>query len=68
MLPILSDYLYEKDGATLCEDSTDCVLDVTAGERLSVVRRLSDRTLAKKKGVTGWYFGRLAQPSEKDGR
>lgn len=60
VLPILTDYLYQKDGATLCEDSTDCVLTVAAGERLSVVRRLSDRTLAKKKGVTGWYFGRLA--------
>jgi len=58
-LPILNDYLYEKNGKTVCEDSTDLVLDVTAGERLSVVRRLSDRTLAKKKGVTGWYFGRL---------
>lgn len=68
VLNILTDYLYEKDGATLCEDSTDCVLDVTAGERLSVVRRLSDRTLAKKKGVTGWYFGRLAALPEKDGR
>ena len=64
----ITDYLYEKDGATLCEDSTDCRLDVTAGERLSVVRRLSDRTLAKKKGVTGWYFGRLAETPEKDGR
>lgn len=56
---ILNDYLYEKNGATLCEDSTDCLLDVRAGERLSIVRRLSDRALAKKKGVTGWYFGRL---------
>ena len=68
VLPILNDYLYEKDGATLCQDSTDFVLDVAAGERLSVVRRLSDRTLAKKKGVTGWYFGRLAENPEKDGR
>ena len=68
VLPILNDYLYEKDGATLCQDSTDCVLDVAAGERLSVVRRLSDRTLAKKKGVTGWYFGRLAEGPEKDGK
>lgn len=58
-LPILTDYLYEKNGAVFCEDSTDCLLEVHAGERLSVVRRLSDRTLAKKKGVTGWYFGRL---------
>lgn len=61
VLPILTDYLYEQNGVTRCEDSTDCLLDVQAGERLSVVRMLSDRTLAKKRGVTGWYFGRLAE-------
>lgn len=59
IMPILNDYLYKKDGVIHCEDSTDYRLDVRAGERLSVVRRLSDRTLAKKKGATGWYFGRL---------
>lgn len=68
VMPILNDYLYERAGEVRCEDSTDCRLSVTAGERLSVVRRLSDRTLAKKKGVTGWYFGRLEETtSEKDG-
>lgn len=30
------------------------------GDTLSVVRRISDRALVKKDGVTGWYFGRLA--------
>ena len=59
VLPIWNGYLYETEKGVWCEDSTDLVLDVTAGERLSVVQRLSDRTLAKKKGVTGWYFGRL---------
>ena len=28
--------------------------------RLAVVRRLADRALVKKDGVSGWYFGRLA--------
>ena len=59
VLPIWNGYLYETEKGVWCEDSTDLVLNVTAGERLSVVRRLSDRALAKKKGVTGWYFGRL---------
>ena len=33
---------------------------VRPGDTLSVVRRISDRALVKKDGVTGWYFGRLA--------
>ena len=41
-------------------DSTDYRLAVRPGDTLSVVRRISDRALVKKDGVTGWYFGRLA--------
>ncbi len=59
VLPILTDYLYHRKGTLVCEDSTDYCLEVEPGERLGVVRRLSDRALVKKKGVTGWYFGRL---------
>ena len=59
VLDILTDYLYEREGRTYCEDSTDYRLPVAAGERLSVVRRLSDRALVKKDGATGWYFGRM---------
>ena len=47
-------------GVTRCEDSTDYRLAVRPGDTLSVVRRISDRALVKKDGVTGWYFGRLA--------
>lgn len=68
VLPILNDYLYERDGVIRCEDSTDCRLEVAAGDRLSVVRRLSDRALVKKKGITGWYFGRLEDDCQKNGR
>lgn len=59
VLPILTDYLHQRDGVLVCEDSTDYRPAVEPGERLAVVRRLSDRALVKKKGVTGWYFGRL---------
>ena len=59
-MDILTDYLYEEKGAAVCEDSTDYRLPVEPGDTLSVVRRLSDRTLCKKDGVTGWYFGRLS--------
>lgn len=57
VLPILTDYLYHRGGGLVCEDSTDHRLAVEPGERLAVVRQLSDRALVKKQGVTGWYFG-----------
>ena len=60
MLEVLTDYLYEDQGVLRCQDSTDYRPQIAAGDRLSVVRRLSDRALVKKDGVTGWYFGRLA--------
>lgn len=58
-LDVLTEYLWERDGETYCEDSTDYRLPVVPGDTLSVVRRLSDRALCKKDAVTGWYFGRL---------
>jgi protein phosphatase len=59
-MDILTDFLRRKDGEVHCEDSTDYRLPVRAGDRLSVVRRTSRGTLAKKDGATGWYFGRLS--------
>jgi protein phosphatase len=59
-MDILTDFLRRKDGEVHCEDSTDYRLPVEPGDRLSVIRRTSRGTLAKKDGVTGWYFGRLS--------
>ena len=59
VVEILTEYLWEKGGVTYCEDSTDYLLPVAPGDRLSVVRRLDHRALCKKEGATGWYFGRL---------
>ena len=59
-LDVLTEYLWERDGETYCEDSTDYRLPVRAGDRLSVVRRTGRGSLCKKDGVTGWYFGRLS--------
>lgn len=59
-MPILNDYLFQREDGTLhCEDSTDYRLPVAPGDRLAVVRRTKHAALAKKDGVTGWYFGRL---------
>ena len=46
-LDVLTEYLWERDGETYCEDSTDYRLPVVPGDTLSVVRRLSDRALCK---------------------
>lgn len=57
---ILTRYLHDTPEKLWCEDSTDYRLSVSPGDRLSLVARLSDRILAKKDGVTGWYFGRIS--------
>ena len=59
-LEVLNEYLYrDQDGVPRCEDSTDYRLEIAPGDTVAVVRRLPDRALVKKNGVTGWYFGRL---------
>ncbi len=62
-LEILTEFLRRGKDGVHCEDSTDYRLPVEPGDRLSVVRRLPDRALVKKDGVTGWYFGRLEERS-----
>ncbi len=58
-LDILTEYIYDYNGKIICEDSTDYRLPVEPGDTLSVVRRTSRGILAKKQGVTGWYYGRV---------
>lgn len=60
---ILKEYLYTRlsDGTVHCEDTTDYLLPVSAGERLKLVRRSSRGCLVKKQGMTGWYRGRLRE-------
>ena len=56
---ILKEYIYPRrnDGLIHCEDTTDYLLPVTAGERLALVRESSRGYLVKKHGETGWYLG-----------
>ena len=61
ILPVLNQYLRQRaDGSWWCEDSTDYVLPVSPGDRLTVVARIKSGSLCKKAGVTGWYYGRLS--------
>lgn len=59
VVEVLTDYLYERDGALRCEDSTDYEPEISPGDALSLVRRTSRGLLVKKNGVTGWYRGRV---------
>ena len=62
VLPILNSYLRRTGDKLWCEDSTDYVLPVSPGDRLSlVVRTEKSGLLCKKNGVTGWYYGRIAE-------
>ncbi len=58
VLDVLTEYIYDLNGVTICEDSTDYRLPVRPGDTLTVVRQTSRGLLAKKDGVTGWYLGR----------
>ncbi len=58
VLDILTDYIYDLSGVTICEDYTDYRLPVRPGDTLSVVRETSRGLLCKKDSVTGWYYGK----------
>ena len=58
-LDILTKYLFTDNEFTDCNDCTDYVLPVRAGDRLRIVEETSRGVLAKKDGVSGWYFGGL---------
>ena len=59
-ISILNAYLRDSDGKLWCEDSTDYLLPVQVGDRLSLVAQTKQGYLMKKDGVTGWYHGRIA--------
>ena len=58
-MEILTKYLFTEEEVTGCNDSTDYVLPVRAGDELRIVEETSRGVLAKKDGVSGWYFGKI---------
>jgi len=58
-LDVLTRFLRQGKDGPWCLDSTDYRLPVAPGDVLSVSETTSRGVLAKKDGVTGWYFGRL---------
>lgn len=58
-MEILTKYLYGKSGVVRCNDCTDYVLPLAAGDEVSVVEETSRGYLVKHNGVSGWYYGEL---------
>ena len=58
-LDILTKYLFTDNEVTDCNDCTDYVLPVKAGDRLHIVEETSRGVFAKLGGLSGWYYGGL---------
>ena len=58
-MDILTRYLFSGGEETDCNDCTDYVLPVKAGDRLSVVETTSRGYFVKLDGISGWYYGEL---------
>lgn len=58
-MDILTKYLFSGGEYCDCNDCTDYLLPVKAGDELRIVERSSRGVFAKLNGVSGWYKGRL---------
>ena len=60
-MEILTKYLFTEEEETGCNDCTDYVLPLRAGDEVKIVERTSRGFFVKHKGVSGWYFGELEE-------
>lgn len=58
-MDILTRYLFTGAEVTGCNDSTDYILPVRAGDTLRIIEETSRGFLVKRDGVSGWYRGRI---------
>ena len=58
-LDILTRYLFTGEEITDCNDCTDYVLPLRAGDEVRVVEETSRGCFVKHDGVSGWYYGKL---------
>lgn len=59
-MDILTKYLFTDEELTGCNDCTDYVLPLKAGDTVSLVEETSRGYFVKHRGVSGWYYGELA--------
>ena len=55
----MTKYLFTGEEITDCNDCTDYVLPLRAGDEVRVVETTSRGYFVKHNGVSGWYFGKL---------
>ena len=60
-MEILTKYLFTPEEITGCNDCTDYVPPLRAGDTVRVVERTSRGYFVKHNGVSGWYYGRLEE-------
>lgn len=58
-MDILTKYLYTGEEITRCNDCTDYILPLEAGDLVSVVETTERGYFVKHRGVSGWYYGEL---------
>lgn len=58
-MDILTKYLFTDESVTGCNDCTDYVLPLHAGDTVSIVERTGRGYFVKHNSVSGWYFGEL---------
>lgn len=58
-MDILTKYLFTDAEITDCNDCSDYVLPLEAGQSVSVIEETSRGCYVKRNGVSGWYFGEL---------
>ncbi|MBR5108947.1 MAG: metallophosphoesterase [Clostridia bacterium] len=57
-MTVPTQYIFQHNGVLSCVDTTDYVLPVSPGDRLSLILKLNYGCFVKKDSVSGWYFGR----------
>lgn len=57
---VLSDLIFNNGEYTACDDFSTYRLPVSAGDKLSIIRKTSKGYLVKKDGISGWYDGTVA--------
>lgn len=58
-MDILTNYIYERDEAFYCNDFTDYVLPLSAGDRVRIIEETGRGAFVKRLGTVGWYRGKL---------
>lgn len=58
-MDILTKYLFTDEEITNCNDCTDYILPLKAGDTVRVVEECSRGYFVKHRGVSGWYYGEL---------